>query len=312
MHRNATLAAASGGDFRTFRVQTALAQTLRQLLRDRLARAAYNPLNPTERNTMKNAIRAGAAAALLALPLLAGAQAKPEPEFTLTGNAGLFSDYRFRGFTQTDYKPAFQGGFDFAHKSGIYLGNWNSNVSSVLYNGASLEMDFYGGYKMSLGGIGLDVGGIYYYYPGTGKYVPEFKAKNFEIYVGGSYGPVSLKLYHSLTDFFGLNSDALGLTPPGAKIDTKGSQYLDLSAAFDLGSGVGLQAHIGYQKVKNYKDLGAPKDNALDYKLGMTYDLSGWILGAAVVGGDKKDFFLDTEGDAGGKLRPVLSLSKSF
>jgi len=252
---------------------------------------------------MKNVFRASTAAALLALPLLAGAQAKPEPEYTLSGNAGLFSDYRFRGFTQTDNKPAFQGGIDFAHNSGFYLGNWNSNVSSVLYNGASLEMDFYGGYKTTVGDFGIDVGGIYYYYPGTGKYIPEFKAKNFEGYIGGSYGPVSLKFYHSFTDFFGLNA-------PG--IDTKGSQYLDLSAAFDLGGGIGLQGHIGYQKVKNYKDFGAPKDSAIDYKVGVTYDASGWILGAAVIGGDKKDFFVDTEGKAGGKLRPVVSVAKSF
>lgn len=252
------------------------------------------------------------AAAALAAPLAAAAQAKPEPEFTFSGNAGLFSDYRFRGFTQTDFKPAFQGGFDFSHKSGFYLGNWNSNVSSVLYNGASLEMDFYGGYKFDAGGIGIDVGAIYYFYPGTGKYAPAFKAKNFEAYVGGAIGPVSLKFYHSFTDFFGLNSDATGLTPPGAKIDTKGSQYLDLSASFDAGAGVALQAHLGYQKVKNYKKLGAPKDSAFDYKLGVTYDLAGWSLGAALVGGDKKDFFVDTEGKPGGKLRPVLSLTKSF
>lgn len=261
---------------------------------------------------MKKLNVACAAAVLIATPLTAFAQAKPEPEMTFTGNAGLFSDYRFRGFTQTDYKPAFQGGFDFAHKSGFYLGNWNSNVSSVLYNGASLEMDFYGGYKFEAGPVGIDVGAIYYYYPGTGKYVPTFKAKNFEAYIGGSMGPVSLKFYHSFTDFFGLNSDALGLTPPGAKIDTKGSQYLDLSASFDVGGGVALQGHIGYQKVKNYKKLGAPKDTAYDYKVGMTYDASGWVLGLAAVGGDKKDFFLDTEAKPAGKLRPVLSLTKSF
>jgi uncharacterized protein (TIGR02001 family) len=140
-------------------------------------------------------------------------------------------------------------------------------------------------------------------YPGTGKYNPDFKAKNLELYVGGSYGPVSLKLYHSVTNFFGLEA-------PG--IDTKGSQYLDLSAGFDLGGGLGVQGHVGYQRVKNYKQFGAPKDNAIDYKVGVTYDLSGWILGAALIGGDKDDFFTDTEGDAGGKVRPVVSVTKSF
>src|SRR5687767_6282116 len=111
------------------------------------------------------AIAIGSAAPLGVTAQTAPAAAPaPTPEFTFTGNAGLFSDYRFRGFTQTDYKPAFQGGFDFAHQSGFYLGNWNSNVEQALYNGASLEMDFYGGYKTTFGDFGLDVGVIYYYY----------------------------------------------------------------------------------------------------------------------------------------------------
>lgn len=262
---------------------------------------------------MRNALHAAAIAVACSVPLSAGAQAKAEPDFTFTGNAGLFSDYRFRGFTQTDYKPAFQGGFDYAHKSGVYVGNWNSNVSSVLFNGASLEMDFYGGYKMAVGDFGIDIGLIYYYYPGTGKYVPEFKAKNLEGYIGGSYGPVSLKYYHSFTNFFGLSSDALGVTATTGSIDTKGSQYIDLSAALNLGDGFGINAHVGWQKVKNLRRLlGVPDDTAVDYKVGVTYDMSGWIVGLAGVGASKKDFFTDTEGDAGGKLRPVLSLTKAF
>ncbi|MFN8823304.1 MAG: TorF family putative porin, partial [Betaproteobacteria bacterium] len=68
---------------------------------------------------MRNALRACAAAALLSTPLFAQAQAKAEPDFTVSGNAGLFSDYRFRGFSQTGYSFAFQGGFDIAHKSGF-------------------------------------------------------------------------------------------------------------------------------------------------------------------------------------------------
>ncbi len=113
---------------------------------------------------MKKALISAAVAAACSTPFAVLAQAAPaapakvEPEYTITGNAGLFSDYRFRGYSQTDYNPAFQGGIDFAHKSGFYLGNWNSNVNSTLYNGASLEMDFYGGYKATFGDFGLDVG----------------------------------------------------------------------------------------------------------------------------------------------------------
>jgi uncharacterized protein (TIGR02001 family) len=241
---------------------------------------------------------------MTALPSMAFAQEKkPEPEYTLAGNAGLWSDYRYRGFTQTDYKPALQGGVDFTHKSGFYLGNWDSNVSSVLYNGASLEMDFYGGYKTSIGPFGLDVGAYYYYYPGTGKYDPNLKIDYTELYVGGSYGPVSLKYWYGVTNYFGIKQ---------AGTDTKGSQYLDGAVSFDLGSGFGVNGHLGWQQVKNLKKFGAKDDAYLDYRVGVTYDLSGWVLGASVVGSDKKDFFLTTDGKEAGKPRPVISVTKTF
>ena len=103
---------------------------------------------------------AGAAQAQTAAP------AAPAPEWTVAGNVSLNSDYRFRGFTQTNYGAALQGGIDITHSSGFYVGNWNSNVAQDLYNGASLEMDFYGGFKGEVApGLGYDVGAIYYYYP---------------------------------------------------------------------------------------------------------------------------------------------------
>jgi uncharacterized protein (TIGR02001 family) len=279
---------------------------------------------------MRNALRACAAAVLAAVPFLAQAQAapaaaaKPEPEFTLTGNAGLFSDYRFRGFTQTGYKPAFQGGFDFAHKSGFYLGNWNSNVESGLYNGASLEMDFYGGYKTTFGDFGFDIGYLYYFYPNSGAdnsipgaTGPTTKISNGEIYVGGTWGPLSAKWFYSTTKFF-----ALGKPPTSGDADTKGSWYLDLTGSLPIGeTGFTAVAHYGYQYIKNADKLFKQKivfedsDNIGDWKVGVTYDLSGWLLGASVVGTTRTDFFKTAEStftDGSGKTRVVLNVSKTF
>ena len=236
------------------------------------------------------------------------APAKPEPEFTFTGNLTIANDYRFRGFTQTDYRPAIQGGIDFTHQSGFYLGNWNSNVSSSLFNGAPIEMDFYGGYKHAFGDFGLDVGVIYYYYPGTGEYGP-YKAKNFEAYIGGSYGPVSAKYYYSFTNFFGIEA-------PG--YDTKGSQYVDITGTFPLQDGFSIVAHAGFQYVKNYENINPTlnKDDVWDYKLGGTWDImgSGWLLGAFWVGTSEKSFFLTSESppDNGGKSGFLATLSKTF
>src|SRR5678810_1312671 len=116
---------------------------------------------------MRKSVLTLSVVAALAAPGLASAQtaapaAAPAPS-PVTGNMTIASDYRFRGISQTYLGPAIQGGIDYAHASGIYLGNWNSNVASQVFSGGSgIEMDFYGGWKKSFGDFGLDVGTIYY------------------------------------------------------------------------------------------------------------------------------------------------------
>src|SRR4029079_3299631 len=78
------------------------------------------------------ALFAGSALAQAPAPAPAAAPAPapaPEPAWPFTGNAGLFSQYVFRGISQTNEKPALQGGFDLGHKSGFYVGTGASNIS---------------------------------------------------------------------------------------------------------------------------------------------------------------------------------------
>lgn len=237
----------------------------------------------------KTLVAVSLASAALAAPSLAVAQAaadKPASPHTFTGNISLVSDYRFRGISQTFHKPALQGGFDYAHSSGFYLGNWNSNVNEGAgFPAANLEMDFYGGWKNTWGDWGLDVGLIYYYYPGsdanltTGTAIinPRTGAihtgdvDNKEIYIGGSWKWVSLKYFHSLGNYF---------SQPG----TRGSNYLDLTANYDLGSGWTLIGHVGSFRLRGWHaGTDASKGSYTDWKLGVTKDLSGWVFGAAYI-----------------------------
>jgi uncharacterized protein (TIGR02001 family) len=64
----------------------------------------------------------------LSVALVATAHAQ-ETASPVTANVGVFSQYVFRGLTQTDRHPAVQGGFDYAHPSGLYAGTWLSNIS---------------------------------------------------------------------------------------------------------------------------------------------------------------------------------------
>ena len=241
--------------------------------------------------------------ALALLPVASIAQ-EAKPDYTITGNVTLASDYRFRGFTQTGYKPTLQGGIDFAHSSGFYVGNWNSNVESGLYRGASLEMDFYGGYKFAAGPVNLDVGALYYYYPSGGDKGGLETADQGELYIGASFSYFTLKFSYGLTNFFGAGD--------GTDVDTDGNYYIDLGFAYDLGQGWGINAHYGYQYVKNAKDLGWDEDDVSDYKVGITKDVNGWLLGLSVVGTSDKDFALTANGRDGGKTGVVVSVFKSF
>src|ERR1043166_5683014 len=245
--------------------------------------------------------------------------AAPAPS-PVAGNMTLVSEYRFRGIDQTFGKPAIQGGFDYSHSSGIYLGNWNSNVSQGAgYPGGNIEMDFYGGWKKAFGDLGLDVGFIYYYYPGTDSApglvgaptnnrtgaVASGKVDNKEIYIGGTWKFLSLKFFDSIDDYFAV---------PG----TKNTYYLDLSGNYDLGSGWGVVGHIGHLNLKDVND-----GSYTDWKLGVTKDLSGWVLGATYVDTNAKGdcgsgqfyCFLNTSGTEtknAGKSTVVLSVSKTF
>ena len=62
-------------------------------------------------------------------PPPAAAAPAPEPDWTFTGNVGLYSQYVFRGISQSRLHPALQGGVDYSHKSGFYVGTWASNIS---------------------------------------------------------------------------------------------------------------------------------------------------------------------------------------
>jgi uncharacterized protein (TIGR02001 family) len=240
---------------------------------------------------------------------------------TFTGNMTIATDYRFRGISQTFGKPAIQGGVDYSHESGIYLGNWNSNVNEATgYPGGSIEMDFYGGWKTTFAeDFGLDIGVLYYYYPGTdtGFYSPvnpktgklaTGKVDNTEIYLGLSWKTLSFKWSHALSDYFSIP-------------DTSGTNYFDLSGTYDLGDGWGINGHVGYTDLKDFQSFNGDDGKYTDWKLGVTKDFSGWVVGLAYVDTNAKGKalgdtyrYMNTNGkelDAG-KATAVLSLTKTF
>jgi len=234
---------------------------------------------------LRTSVAAAACAALLAGPAFAqtpapapaaapaAAPAPPEPDWTFTGNLGLYSQYIFRGISQTNEKPAVQGGFDLGHKSGFYVGTWASNVSWISDGNpaasASMEWDFYGGYKWALpADFVLDTGVLYYWYPGS--YPSDYTVPNTtELYVGLGWKWLSAKYSYSI------NNKTFGFP------DSRGSDYWELNASYDIIDKVNdvfgkvtIFGHVGKQKFKNngFYDYG-------DWKAGVSTEIYGVTVG---------------------------------
>ena len=202
-------------------------------------------------------------------------------------------------------------------------------MSGNLYpNGAGLEWDLYGGYKgTSAGDLGYDVGLLYYYYPGAHfNNAQKTKTNNTELYGALTYKWFTAKYSHTLSDFFGTNSDTFGGACQDGRTgnasdcfgatpgNSRGSGYLDLSASYEIADKLTLAVHVGHQSVKNYGKL-----DYNDYKIGLTKDVNGWLFGAAVIGTDaKKGWYTLSEAGSPANYQViskptlVLSVGKTF
>ena len=118
----------------------------------------------------------------------------PAAHAELSANIGVTSNYMWRGVTQTDDGAAVQGGIDWGHDSGFYLGTWASNIKWATDLSSGVEVDFYGGYGGEFNDFGYDLGLVYYYYPDS-----DYEDSNFyEIYGSGSWKWLELGLAYTL------------------------------------------------------------------------------------------------------------------
>ena len=243
-------------------------------------------------------VKSLAVAAVATLPLMASAQ--------LTANVSLTTNYKFRGQDQDvigrdgtvkdkAFKPALQGGFDYAHESGFYIGNWNSSVNWL--PGNSLESDIYGGYKFKAAGADFDLGALTYIYPGNAS------GNTTELYGAATFGPVTAKYSHTFSkDYF-----AWAGAKAGSGLKGRNTGYLNLAFAQEIFPKTTLKASVGFTRfASDIKDNGVP--NYMDYSVGGAYDLGeGFSVGAAVVGANKRGFFGPVN-----KNRLIVSLTKTL
>ena len=213
---------------------------------------------------------AGAATVLASTTAMAG---------TLTGNVGAVSNYVFRGIDLSGSGAAVQGGVDYGFDMGLYTGLWVTNASAANGN----EADAYVGYGLNLGEFNLDGGIIYYAYTEDTE-VPATGARTnldyAEVYVGGSLGPASLKLFYA-PEFGGDTGGTVTGDPEKGDM-----MYLTASATLTLEPTISFTPQVGMTTGDGAKD--AFGDEYMDYSFTATKKLKDDMsVSLALVGTDR-------------------------
>jgi uncharacterized protein (TIGR02001 family) len=191
----------------------------------------------------------------------------------ISGNVSMASDYIFRGISQTDNQMAVQGGFDYEHDSGIYIGTWASNVDSSFFDNGrdpQIELDLYAGYSGSVGDFGYDVGFIRYEYPSADS------VDTNEWYASGSYsagdiGDFSLSVNYSPKLQFILSDQSAWYYKAGYETTLPWYE-------------IGLSAHVGYSTGDAFDVSATSTDSGLadsytDWSIGVSKSVYGVDLG---------------------------------
>ena len=207
---------------------------------------------------MKKIVSALVLAGMVGTPAMVMAEDSPH---TLSGNVTLTSDYIFRGISQTGGDPAIQGGLDYTHSSGLYVGTWASNVGWIEdfqgYASGNMEIDLYGGFRSSIGDSDFtyDVGMIQYWYPGSRAGATT--GDTTEIYGGMGWKWFGIKYsYYISNEVFGF-------------ADADGSYYLALTGSLPVGdTGLTLGASWGTFSFDNNGD-----QDYDDYSISAAYDM---------------------------------------
>lgn len=196
----------------------------------------------------------------------------------ISANVTILNDYRFRGVSLNDEGFALQGGLDWAHESGFYVGTWASNISD--FGGSTIETNLYGGYSTEVNGLTLDVGGLLYHYPG-GENVDYFEM----------YGSIGVDL--------GVFSTALGVAYDFSS-DNTGNQddiyfYGDVETEIP-NTPISVSVHLGYED--------GFFDQKWDWKIGASVSYGGLDFGIS---------YIDTNIDGPGfDAAAVFSVGASF
>lgn len=201
--------------------------------------------------------------ALLAATAIGGAAfaSSASADVTWSFNAGIASDYVFRGIDQTTFGSSGEafGGVDVTINQ-FYAGTWVSNTGPDFDRG--YEYDIYGGWRPSVGGVNLDVGAIFYGYTNSPNGFVSDDFNTFELRAGATI-PVGSASFSATgywsPDFAGSNENAF---------------YGELGASYTFANHATVSAAVGHQWVD---DSFFANDGYTTWNVGVSYPVTEHI-----------------------------------
>ena len=218
----------------------------------------------------------------------------PAAAQTVSGEAEIVSDYRYRGVSLSNGKPALQASAELDSGTGFYLGGFGSWVP---HGGGStaVELDASAGYRTTVAGITLDGGVSWYHYPGAADcdYAEAIATLSWERGNTGARGGVAwAPRQANLIDAAGTKSANLyGFV--GVEQAIAGTP---ISLTFDLGYEAGAFD-------------GAARGGKLDWRGGIAVSQSGFTVSASYVGAVRPHA---RTGERRRENGMVLALGRSF
>jgi uncharacterized protein (TIGR02001 family) len=226
-------------------------------------------------------LRLGVAVAALLIHASALAQ--------LSATVTLLSDYRYRGVSLSDNRPAAQIGIAYDHPAGGYVGVFASGVRYAEPAERGVQTIAYGGYAWrSARGTSFEAGAAYTSVSG------ELGYDYPEIYVGFSGDAIAARLYYA-PRYSGYDTDTL---------------YAEINGTWRLNDRTRLLGHAGVLRSPVNVVYFRRPEFVGDARVGVAVDIERITLQLAWVGVTSAQSYPFVV--RGGRNRAVLSLSATF
>jgi uncharacterized protein (TIGR02001 family) len=178
----------------------------------------------------------------------------------LSGSVAVVSDYRYRGVSLSNDRPAVQAGVAYDHDSGLYGGAFGSNVD--VGRDALLTIVYAGFARRLRPDLSWDCGVSRISYSGSSQY-------NYgEVFCGVASDRVSAKVFYS-PDYLGLDARSV---------------YAEVNAALPVRDRLTLIAHAGWLRAFDPRYADGYDGRRVDLRAGASLDVDWSRIQLAWVG----------------------------